>query len=229
MLLVAFATAACAGGRSANHVLTGTIGVLGFHSKWPDGSDVESGGLNYPTDIYVVDVVRRRVRNVTRDERTEYCWSWLGDGRRIVFASVPSDRMKTGKEHRVPLSDRAIELLGPAGPPEGFVFPGQRAGKPLSNMAMLKVLQRMGLRTASGGLTVHGFRSTFMDWATEQTNFPSEMRDLALAHTVSDKVEAAYRRGDMFDRRREMMAVWGQFCEPQSGSEKVVSLARMKG
>jgi len=96
VLLVVLGTAACAGGSSANRVPTGTIGVLGFHSKWQDGSDVESGGLNYPTDIYVVDVARRRVRNLTRDERTEYCWSWLGGGRGIVFASVPSDRMKSG-------------------------------------------------------------------------------------------------------------------------------------
>jgi integrase len=142
---------------------------------------------------------------------------------------VPAERMKAGKEHRVPLSDRALAILGKPGEPDQFVFLGGRPGQPLSNMAMLKVLQRMGLRSASGGVTVHGFRSTFMDWATECTTFPAEMRDLALAHTVSDKVEAAYRRGDMFDRRREMMAVWGQFCEPQSGSEKVVSLARMKG
>jgi integrase len=142
---------------------------------------------------------------------------------------VPAERMKAGKEHRVPLSDRAIALLGPQGPADGFVFPGLRPGKPLSNMAMLKVLQRMGLRTASGGLTVHGFRSTFMDWATECTNFPSEMRDLALAHTVSDKVEAAYRRGDMFDRRREMMAAWAQFCETQRAVEKIVPIRQGLG
>src|SRR5207253_10052575 len=124
---------------------------------------------------------------------------------------VPAERMKAGKEHRVPLSDRAIEILGKAGEPDEFVFIGGKPGRPLSNMAMLKLVQRMGLRTVNGGLTVHGFRSTFMDWATEQTTFPAEMRDLALAHTVSDKVEAAYRRGDMFERRRELMAAWSQF------------------
>ena len=99
-----------------------------------------------------------------------------------------------------------------------------KPGQPLSNMAMLKLLQRMGLRTVNGGITVHGFRSTFTDWATECTHFPAEMRDLALAHTVSDKVEAAYRRGDMFDQRREMMAAWAQFCDPNAVTEKVVPL-----
>jgi hypothetical protein len=96
VLLVVAGTAACGGGSPASQVPTGTIGVLGFRSTWQDGSDVESGGLNYPTDIYVVDVARRQVRNLTRDERTEYCWSWLRGGRGIVFASVPSDRMKPG-------------------------------------------------------------------------------------------------------------------------------------
>jgi len=137
---------------------------------------------------------------------------------------VPGERMKVGKEHRVPLSDRAVAILGEPGGPDDFVFPGRNPGQPLSNMAMLKVLQRMGRRTASGGITVHGFRSTFTDWATEQTPFPAEMRDLALAHTLSDKVEAAYRRGDMFEQRRKMMAAWTQFCEAERATEKVVPL-----
>jgi integrase len=138
--------------------------------------------------------------------------------------TVPGERMKAGKEHRVPLSDRTIAILGGAGAPDDFVFAGGKPGRPLSNMAMLKVLQRMGLRTVNGGVTVHGFRSTFMDWATEQTTFPAEMRDLALAHTLSDKVDAAYRHGDMFDRRREMMAAWAQFCEAEGAAAKVVPL-----
>lgn len=138
--------------------------------------------------------------------------------------TVPGERMKAGKEHRVPLSDRIIAILGGAGAPDDFVFAGGKPGRPLSNMAMLKVLQRMGLRTVNGGVTVHGFRSTFMDWATEQTRFPAEMRDLALAHTLSDKVEAAYRRGDMFAQRRKMMAAWAQFLDTDATPENVVSL-----
>ncbi len=143
--------------------------------------------------------------------------------------TVPGERMKAGKEHRVPLSDRALAVLGEPGAPGDFMFHGGKPGRPLSNMAMLKLLQRMGLRTPSGGVTVHGFRSTFMDWATEQTNFPAEMRDMALAHTVSDKVEAAYRRGDMFERRREMMAAWAAACEPSGGAGNIVLLRGVRG
>ena len=93
-----------------------------------------------------------------------------------------------------------------------FVFPGMRNNRPLSNMAFLQLLKRMGRR----GLTVHGFRSTFRDWAAERTNFPSEAAEMALAHAVSNKVEAAYRRGDMFEKRRKMMEDWAAFVEGSS-------------
>ncbi len=131
---------------------------------------------------------------------------------------VPAERMKAGREHRVPLSPRAIAILQgmkPAGDSEGehdqaeaFVFPGSKRGKPLSNMALLMLLRRMG----HDDLTAHGFRSTFRDWAAERTNFPSEVAEMALAHAVGDKVEAAYRRGDLFERRRRIMAEWAKFC-----------------
>src|SRR3954469_22215483 len=91
-------SAACGGRSHVSHGPNGTIGVLAFHSTWRDGSPVKSGGLSYPTDIYTVDVARRRVRNLTRDERTEYCWSWLPHGRAILYASAPSDRMKRGQK-----------------------------------------------------------------------------------------------------------------------------------
>lgn len=139
-------------------------------------------------------------------------WSEIDLAERVWV--VPASRMKAGKEHRVPLSDRAMAILGNGGEAGDYVFGGGKPGQPLSNMAMLAVLKRMGLRGGGQHITVHGFRSTFMDWATECTQFPAEMRDLALAHTVSDKVEAAYRRGDMFTKRREMMADWARFCEP---------------
>jgi integrase len=153
-------------------------------------------------------------------------WAEINAAERVWI--VPAERMKAGKEHRVPLSEHAIAILGEVGEPDAFVFPSSKPGQHMSNMSMLKLLQRMKLRTENGGLTVHGFRSTFMDWATEQTNFPAKMRDLALSHTVSDKVEAAYRRGDMFDRRRELMEAWAQACEPGSAGEKVVNL-RVRG
>ena len=107
--------------------------------------------------------------------------------------------MKAGKEHRVPLSARAVEIMrsnGEAGrrhaPTDEFVFPGAKTGKPLSNMALLMLLRRM----SRDDLTAHGFRSTFRDWVAERTNYPTEVAEMALAHTVADKVEAAYRRGD---------------------------------
>lgn len=131
---------------------------------------------------------------------------------------VPAGRMKAGREHRVPLSPRAIAILQemtPAGnaeagydQAEAIVFPGGKRRKPLSNMSLLMLLRRMG----RDDLTVHGFRSTFRDWAAERTNFPSEVAEMALAHTVGDKVEAAYRRTDMFHRRRRIMAEWDQYC-----------------
>jgi integrase len=123
--------------------------------------------------------------------------------------TVPAERMKSGKEHRVPLCDCALELIPTENVcDEDFVFPGGRAGQPLSNMAMLKLLERMG----RDDLTVHGFRSTFRDWGSERTNFPGEVVERALAHTIDSKTEAAYRRGDLFEKRRRLMDAWAQFC-----------------
>jgi integrase len=124
--------------------------------------------------------------------------------------TVPGARMKAGREHRVPLSDAASTIVEKmAATRQGdFVFPGGKAGRPLSNMAFLMTLRRMGHED----LTAHGFRSTFSDWCAEQTNTPSEVREMALAHTVSDKVEAAYRRGDLFQKRRALAEAWAAFC-----------------
>jgi integrase len=121
---------------------------------------------------------------------------------------VPPNRMKGGREHRVPLADRAIEILENLPHEAEFVFIGPRAGKPLSKSVLLRALERLGRR----GVTVHGFRSTFRDWASEQTAYPSEMCELALAHAVSNKVEAAYRRGDMLEKRRRLMSDWADYC-----------------
>ncbi len=124
---------------------------------------------------------------------------------------VPADRMKAGKEHRAPLSDAALAIVEKmAAIRQGdHVFPGSKAERPISNMAMLMLLRRMG----RGDLTAHGFRSTFRDWAAEATNFPAEVAEMALAHTVGDKLEAAYRRGDLFEKRREIMAAWANFID----------------
>ena len=108
-----------------------------------------------------------------------------------------------------------MEILS-ALPREGeFVFPGARSGKPLSNMAMLELVR--GMR--GKGATVHGFRSTFRDWAAEQTSYPNEICEIALAHAVSDKTEAAYRRGDMMEKRRRLMADWARYCEQAPAAE----------
>jgi integrase len=139
--------------------------------------------------------------------------------------TVPAGRMKAGKEHRVPLSIWTLTILenmnpdGDAG--DGFVFQGGKRGKPLSNMAMIAVLRRMG----RGDATVHGFRRSFRDWAAERTNFPSEVAEMALAHAVGDKVEAAYRRSDLFERRRRIMVEWAKFCDTMqvASQRKVVA------
>lgn len=137
---------------------------------------------------------------------------------------VPADRMKGGREHRVPLSDAAIEILEAMAKEhgrEGFVFPGARKGNPLSNMAMLAVLKRMG----RADLTVHGFRSTLRDWAAERTAYPREVCEMALAHAIGDRVEAAYRRGDLFEKRRRLMAEWARFCDSPGAEFEVVALS----
>jgi integrase len=139
---------------------------------------------------------------------------------------IPGSRMKSGREHRVPLSDRALEILSTM-PSEGeFVFPGRRSGSALSNMAMLETLKQMG----RGDLTTHGFRSTFRDWAAEMTAYPHELQEMALAHVVSDKVEAAYRRGDMLEKRRRLMADWSAYCAsaPRQSRRVVPIRARRK-
>jgi integrase len=134
--------------------------------------------------------------------------------------TVPAARMKAGKEHRVPLSDRAMEVLREITPTEDceFIFAGQRHRRPVSDMTLLAVIRRMNEknlrfvdRRTGDPVVPHGFRSTFRDWASELTAHPSELAEMALAHTIGSKVEAAYRRGDMFERRRTMMAEWASF------------------
>ena len=134
-------------------------------------------------------------------------WSEIDLERRLWV--IPAKRMKGGREHRVPLSEPSLSILAAMGEvrESDLVFPGGRDRQSLSNRAMLAVLQRM-----RRGETVHGFRSSFADWCTEQTNFPSEARELALAHTVGSAVERAYRRGDLFEKRRQLAAAWARFC-----------------
>jgi integrase len=138
--------------------------------------------------------------------------------------TVPGERTKSGREHRVPLSDRALEILQslPCEDGNDHLFIGARKGKGLSNMAMLELLRGIG----ANGLTVHGFRSSFRDWAGEQTNFPREVAEAALAHVLPDKTEAAYRRADALEKRRRLMAAWASYCgKPTSRAGEVVALS----
>lgn len=137
--------------------------------------------------------------------------------------TIPASRMKAGHEHRVPLSAEALALLAelPKFNDEALVFPSSKPGRPLSDMTLLAVLRRM----ERSDVTVHGFRSSFRDWSAEATAYPHEVAEMALAHRIKDKTEAAYRRGDLFEKRREMMQAWASWCtQKQTGN--VVAIRR---
>jgi integrase len=136
---------------------------------------------------------------------------------------IPEARMKAGREHRVPLSGPALAILKKMNEvrESDFVFRGGRKGKPLSNMAALAVLKRMG----RNDLTAHGFRSTFRDWAAERTNFSRDVVEMALAHTIENKVEAAYRRGDLAQKRRQLMEAWARFCGTARARREVAQIS----
>ena len=137
--------------------------------------------------------------------------------------TVPSSRMKGGKPHKVPLADRAFAILEALGGPESdkdtLIFPGARYGKPLGSATLSNVLKRLG----HAEITTHGFRSSFRDWAAECTNSPDAVCELALAHTVSDKVLAAYKRTDLIARRRSLAEAWARYCE---GADNIVELRK---
>jgi integrase len=137
--------------------------------------------------------------------------------------TVPGARMKMGKDHRVPLSETATALLAALPVPHtGLVFPGTQAGRPLGKTAMSLVLHPMG-----HGVTVHGFRSTFRDWAAERTSVPHEVCEAALAHVVGNSVSRAYHRTDQFERRVRLMADWSSYCAGKTESVgEVIELRR---
>jgi integrase len=139
---------------------------------------------------------------------------WVEFDRAHGLWTVPASRTKTGKEHRVPLSVSAVSVVEKAAAlRQGeYVFPGVQSGKPMSDMALTMLVR--GMRP---GITVHGFRSTFRDWVAEKTAYANELAEMALGHAVGDGVEAAYRRGDMFERRRQLMEDWAAWCCPARG------------
>jgi integrase len=150
-------------------------------------------------------------------------WSEINEAAAVW--TMPGARTKSGRDHRVPLSEAALAIIAQqrkiaAGE---YVFPGAKRGRPLSNMAMAVLLRRM----QRDDLTVHGFRSSFRDWAGECTNFPRKVVEAALAHVLKDKTEAAYARGDLFEKRRRLMAAWGKFCSKPAMPARVVALTRV--
>ena len=133
--------------------------------------------------------------------------------------------MKADREHRVPLSAEALKIIKEMEPfkrhTDHFLFPGQAHAKPISEASLLKVVKQRDKT-----LTVHGFRSTFRDWCAEQTSFPREVAEAALDHSVRDKTEAAYQRGDLFEKRRELMDQWAQYCLKGNAKARVVPIRK---
>jgi integrase len=128
---------------------------------------------------------------------------------------IPASRMKASREHRIPLSGRALAIVERMAELRSgdFVFPGQRRGRPLSNPSLARLCR--------AGVTVHGFRSAFRDWCGEETGFPREIAEAALAHSTGGPVEQAYRRGDTLEKRRGLMEAWATFCKPGAGGNVV--------
>lgn len=144
------------------------------------------------------------VRGARWDELNDDCTIW----------TIPAGRMKVGKVHAIPLSPQAADIFRQAShfriAGNDLVFPGQRRKAPMSDMTLLQLLRGMNVN-----VTAHGFRSSFRDWVADKTDFPREVAEAALAHTLENKVEAAYRRTDFFEKRRALMKEWGQYCRGQ--------------
>jgi integrase len=184
-----------------------------------------------PYDEVAAFIAELRTREATSAMALELCiltaarsgeilgmrWSEIDLDKKIW--TVPAKRMKAGREHRVPLSPRAVAILGNLTKVKmgELVFPGQSRNKPLSNMAMEMVLRRMKVEDA----TVHGFRSSFRDWAGNVSSFPREVTETALAHVIGDKAEQAYRRSDALEKRRKLMEAWASYCEPKKAGNVV--------
>ena len=135
--------------------------------------------------------------------------------------TIPAKRMKAGKEHRVPLTSATIAQLGPRGQDTDLIFGSEtKMGKPISDMSMTALLRRMEFDS----ITVHGFRSTFRDWAGESTSFPREVIEAALAHGIKDKAEAAYARSDLFEKRRELMQAWANKVSPDARATNIIAI-----
>lgn len=209
----------------AHNLRTGDNPVDGVEKVLPRQTDEVEHLKALPIDDVPTFMTELRARDADTVTKLAFEFLILTAGRtgEVIHASwteidfdaqtwtVPKERMKAGVEHVVPLSDRAMVILQELQELTGdgtLMFPSRSGDKPISNMAFLMLLRRMKLN-----ITAHGFRSTFRDWASERTSFPSEVVEMALAHTITNKVEAAYRRGNLLDKRREVMNAWAAFAE----------------
>ncbi len=170
------------------------------------------------TSSTITNAILFTILTASRSGETRFA-DWSEINIETATWTIPAERMKTGKEHRVPLSMKALEILGE--PSEGYIFKGKKQGCALSDTSLLMPLKRAGLK-----FTVHGFRSTFRDWCSEETGFSHEIQEMALAHTIRNRAEAAYRRGDLLEKRRALMDAWATYCFPR---ENIVSILDVKG
>ena len=172
----------------------------------------------------VRDAVEFLILTATRTSETRLAtWKEVDFNARVWI--IPGERMKSSREHRIPLSDRAFAILEAAyarrDTTNDWIFPGAKRGKPLSNAAFLLTAQRLVAEDVD--ITTHGFRSSFRDWSAERTNVPRDVCEAALAHTLPDKTEAAYKRTTLFERRRGLMDLWAQFVTSTRGDVVAIS------
>jgi integrase len=155
-------------------------------------------------------------------EATNATWAEIDPANRMW--TIPANRMKGGREHRVPLSDDAVAVLKSMQEirHSDYIFPGMHEGRPVGARTIADIVKELAGRE----ITIHGFRSTFRDWASERTNFPREVAEMALAHTIPSAVEAAYRRGDLFEKRRRLMDSWAAYCSTPAAKGEVVPIRR---
>ena len=182
--------------KPVHHKAIPVDAIAEFFEKLKSNTSISSKALQF---LILTATRSNEIRGATWDEIDFEKQIW----------TIPAERMKAAKEHRIPLSPLAIDLLKsvPRHVGENYIFVAPRGGQ-LSDMALTVFMRRLNVDAVP-----HGFRSTFRDWVAEHTNYPNHVAEMALAHTIGNKVEAAYRRGDLFDKRREMMNEWAGFCE----------------
>lgn len=186
------------------------VATINHHAALPIDEMPSFNQILRREDTVVARALEFCILNATRTNET-MGMRWSEYDEKAQLWTVPGTRMKAGRDHRIPLAERSQLILTEMQDirTSDFVFPGGKLERPLSSMAFLMLLRRLG----RNDVTAHGFRSTFRDWAAERTDFPNEVVEMALAHTISNKVEAAYRRGDLFEKRRQLAEAWAAFCE----------------